>query len=438
MKIKSWKRLSIFLFTLFFSITGLIFCKEDIFAADGGSIYISVEKFTIGQGYLVEPREISISEGEKVSSVFERLMKEEGITPIIEYNSSYGWYLSGIENADNGNINVPECVKTLADSDPFTDLSNLSKVNNKFYPTLREFSYTQGSGWCYFVNNYFPNVGLGGWTAKDGDVIRICFTIYAGDLGTDGKLTLPNYDEITKKMAVYNRDNELCDQKGYQLAYKNALSIVTNMDNSIEQVQAVCDQLPTETQVESWIKEKQNAVVNQINSFSTITLSNETQVQAARKAYDALTEYEKENFPADSLSKLIQAEQNLSQLKAQAAAEQAAAEQKAQQKALQQALIKQNTPTKTTLKSVKKTGTKKAKLTWKKVKAASGYEIYMSTKKSSGYKKIKTIKKAKTVTFTKSGLKKKKSYYFKVRTYRTVNGVTYYGSYSNVKQVKIK
>lgn len=45
-------------------------------------------------------------------------------------------------------------------------------------------------------------------------------------------------------------------------------------------------------------------------------------------------------------------------------------------------------------------------ISWKKVKGASGYEVYRSTKKNGKYKKIKTIKKAGTVRFTDKKLKK--------------------------------
>jgi hypothetical protein len=71
------------------------------------------------------------------------------------------------------------------------------------------------------------------------------------------------------------------------------------------------------------------------------------------------------------------------------------------------------------------------------VTGATGYEIYMSTKKSSGYKKVKTVTSAKTVKYTKSSLKKGKTYYFKVRTYRTVNGKKVYSAYSSIKSVKV-
>lgn len=77
-------------------------------------------------------------------------------------------------------------------------------------------------------------------------------------------------------------------------------------------------------------------------------------------------------------------------------------------------------------------------LKWKKVENASGYEIHMSQKKTKGYKKIGTIKKAKTVTFTKKKLKKGKKYYFKVKAYATVNGKTVYGEFSKPKMVKVK
>lgn len=99
--------------------------------------------------------------------------------------------------------------------------------------------------------------------------------------------------------------------------------------------------------------------------------------------------------------------------------------------------LKTGTATKApTIKSVKK-GNNQAVISWKKVSNASGYEIYMSNKKSSGYTKIATVKKASTVKYTKKKLQKGKTYYFKVRTYRTVGGKKIYSSYSKVKSTKL-
>lgn len=81
---------------------------------------------------------------------------------------------------------------------------------------------------------------------------------------------------------------------------------------------------------------------------------------------------------------------------------------------------------------------KSVKLTWKKVSGAAGYEVFRSSKKNKGFKKIKTIKKTKTVKFTNKKLKKGKTYYFKIRAYKTVDGKKIYSKYTAVKKVKIK
>lgn len=85
-----------------------------------------------------------------------------------------------------------------------------------------------------------------------------------------------------------------------------------------------------------------------------------------------------------------------------------------------------------------KSGKRKATVKWSKISGASGYQIYRSTKKSSGFKKVKTVTKGKTVSYTNKKLKKGKYYYFKVRAYRTVSGKKVYSAFSSVKRVKIK
>lgn len=94
-------------------------------------------------------------------------------------------------------------------------------------------------------------------------------------------------------------------------------------------------------------------------------------------------------------------------------------------------------PKKVTVSSLKKKSSTKATLKWKKVSGASGYQIYMKTG-SGKYKCVKTIKKGKTTSYTKSGLKKGKKYTFKVRAYKKVSGKTVYGSYSKTKSIKMK
>lgn len=94
-------------------------------------------------------------------------------------------------------------------------------------------------------------------------------------------------------------------------------------------------------------------------------------------------------------------------------------------------------PAKAKLLSVKKKGNSRATITWKKVKGADGYEISMRIGKGR-YKAIKAITKSKTVSFTKSGLKKGKAYSFRIRAYKKADRKKSYGSYSKSKTLKIK
>ena len=92
------------------------------------------------------------------------------------------------------------------------------------------------------------------------------------------------------------------------------------------------------------------------------------------------------------------------------------------------------TPAKMKTPSVK-AGKKKLTVKWKKLGGGSqSYQIYVlkkGTKKAKYYTSTgssKTIKK----------LSKKKYYYTKIRSYKKINGKTYYGTWSNTKKVKVK
>ena len=83
-------------------------------------------------------------------------------------------------------------------------------------------------------------------------------------------------------------------------------------------------------------------------------------------------------------------------------------------------------------------GKKQATLKWKKVSGAKGYVVYRATSKSGKYKAVSTIKKGSTVSYINKKLTSKKTYYYKVRAYRTENGKRLYSSYSKAKSAKIK
>lgn len=76
---------------------------------------------------------------------------------------------------------------------------------------------------------------------------------------------------------------------------------------------------------------------------------------------------------------------------------------------------------------------KSVKFTWKKAKNATAYQIYMSKKKKSGYKK-----QATTTSLKKTLKLKKGTYYVKVRAYNKSGNFYKYGKFSTVLKVKVK
>ena len=73
------------------------------------------------------------------------------------------------------------------------------------------------------------------------------------------------------------------------------------------------------------------------------------------------------------------------------------------------------------------------------VKQTTGYQIQCATDK--GFKKnVKTVTVSGNKTTSKkvTGLKSKKTYYVKIRTYKTVNSKKYYSGWSTVKTIKTK
>lgn len=92
-------------------------------------------------------------------------------------------------------------------------------------------------------------------------------------------------------------------------------------------------------------------------------------------------------------------------------------------------------PKKVTLSSVK-AGKKSATVKYKKVTGASGYQIAYSTSKTKGFKYVNVSYKNASSVIKK--LTSKKTYYFKVRAYKTVGKTKKYGTYSNIKSIKVK
>lgn len=135
-----------------------------------GYVYFMAEKTTIGQGFTVEPAKIAFYEGENGLDVVKRA------ADVLDEDTGYGAYISAFADEDRGG-EVPEAIKAV--------VPEMTGRNKEGY--LSALDYTAESGWTYFVNDEYAQVGIGDYTPADGDVIIFSFTVYGygADLGVD-------------------------------------------------------------------------------------------------------------------------------------------------------------------------------------------------------------------------------------------------------------
>lgn len=73
-----------------------------------GYVTLSVEKFTLGQGYIVEPITVPYSEGDTVAKIITEYLGEGNYQNTGSVES--GFYLSYIRDNDTSEVNVPQYI----------------------------------------------------------------------------------------------------------------------------------------------------------------------------------------------------------------------------------------------------------------------------------------------------------------------------------------
>ena len=216
-----------------------------------GQAVVTVEAFTLGGGYIIEPTYVDIYEGDNTANMLTKLLTERGFTYTNTGSIDSGFYLSGILGDEISSIDVTgqsiptELLEIMAEKG--IEVSGRTNSNR-----LGEFDYTSFSGWMYCYNNVFPNVGFSDNYLSDGDVVRVQFTVcgYGADIGggysTGGVNTdyypVANKDNLTYRVAQINAEIEknadYLEENGLTKAYNDAMDVLEDLLSSQANVDA--------------------------------------------------------------------------------------------------------------------------------------------------------------------------------------------------------
>lgn len=159
------------------------------------------------------------------------------------------------------------------------------------------------------------------------------------------------------------------------------------------------------------------------------------QAEAEEILKKAQAEAEAELAKAEEARKKVQAEADEKLAKAEALLKEAREVQDQTKNYVLKETFKAQKVTVTDAKSKKK---KTAKITWEKVDGAEGYVVEYALKASFKGSKAVMIKKGTTVSKTLKKLKSKKTYYIRVKAYKTINGEKIYTGIGAKKKVRVK
>lgn len=223
---KKWKN---YFLTVIAAICMLWIFPEYTPAATNEAV-ISVEKGTLGQGYIIEPTVVTLQSGDTVKTVTERVLEANSRSALTR-TEGYGYYIAGISDPDRGAISIPAFVQQMITA---KDLKvNINDIKESQY--LNEFDYTTQSGWMYCVNNVYPEVGAASTKLNSGDVIRWQFTMVGqgqdlkeGDPSISANEKL-NRDNLYKTMAYIHKTSELMNRADIRTAYANCINVLGNL-----------------------------------------------------------------------------------------------------------------------------------------------------------------------------------------------------------------
>lgn len=248
------KRLGAILLALLLTAAAVCGTVPTAYAADepDGYVVMSVEKLTLGQGFIMEPQRVPYYKGENLAKVLDRALTGLGRKYENTRSLTDGFYLAAVEDPDRPSIDttIPSYILNMwaavKAADPGTKDISYTDTSDPDY--LGEFDYYKQSGWMYSVNNSFPPVGAAATNAANGLVVRWQFSLIGigGDLGGGGTTAAGNVEHMNRTelytvLAAVRADKYLMKDETVKAAYDKALELSRDITMNAEDVQTYLD-----------------------------------------------------------------------------------------------------------------------------------------------------------------------------------------------------
>ncbi|MGI5875078.1 MAG: S-layer homology domain-containing protein, partial [Bacillota bacterium] len=321
---------------LFAALAVFFCCSLNVSAA---TATISVDKATLGQGFLLEPTTVEFSGSQTVADVTILALGKENLA----YTAGNS-YLRAIRDDGAETAVFPQYIlDEVARDSNYHENADTMNAEGRINPGwLGEFDYYNMSGWMLTVNNFFIDESTANWPVRDGDVIRWQFTVsgYGRDIGEDKVappyIDIPDKDDLCKRIAEINDDKDgyINGDSVKQRYYDNAVIMLTTLTATAEQVDMALANLNGTSAVEPALPDPNfvasdgpavAAVEAKISAIgNNVTLASRNAIADARTAYDGLLRRLRPNVTNYHL--LTAAEERYDELVRQAADDELAAE----------------------------------------------------------------------------------------------------------------
>jgi len=264
-----------------------------------GHVVVSVERFTIGQGYIHEPVVVPFVTNDNAVSILKKVIGEENWVG----NDGDSAYLEAIAGGDLGSdkVKVPDYIAQIGG--PTTEQAKEYGHSGAWDTpnTLGQFDYNNMSGWMYHVNGEEVGYGMASYKPKDGDVLRYQFTLWGYGTDLTGKewgnpdpvIQICTKDEITRVMAQINEKQDTLKQMpAVKAAYDKAVDLVSAVITPKEEIDAATADLKELLDNNGVYTDVAN-VQTLINVIGEVTLDSLGKIEAAEAAYNELSEERK-------------------------------------------------------------------------------------------------------------------------------------------------